>query len=232
MNCREAQRRIPGYFDGAINASDHVRLCEHLRSCGDCREELEQYRLLTSQLASLEAVTAPADLAVRIRINALERPSRWSGVNRLWSRTVLAFQNILEPLAVPATGGILTALVVFALVVESLVMGIPMGRPVPNDQPLNLVQPAELERLAPFSVSSIMDATDRGNSGGLMVEATLNAQGEVLYYKILSGPHSTAVQQQIDQIMMFSRFRPELNFGRPTSGGHVFLSFDQVRVRG
>jgi hypothetical protein len=232
MNCREAQQRIPGYFDGAINAADHVRLCEHLRSCGDCREELEQYRLLTSELANLEPVPAPADLAVRIRINALERPSRWSGLSRLWARALLTSQNILEPLAVPATGGILTALVVFALVVESLVMGIPMGKPVPNDQPLNLVQPAALEELAPFSVSSIMDATDRGNSGGLMVEATLNAEGEVLFYRIVSGPHSSAVQRQIDEIMLFSRFRPELNFGRPTSGGHVFLSFDQIRVRG
>jgi hypothetical protein len=232
MNCREAQQRIPGYFDGAINASDHVRLCEHLRACGSCRESLEEYRLLTSQLASLEPVPVPADLAVRIRVHALEHPSRWSGVHRLWSRTVLACQNILEPLAVPATGGILTALVVFALVVESLVMGIPMGRPVPNDQPLNLVQPAELEQLAPFPVSTIMDATDRGNAGGLMVEATVNANGEVLSYKIVSGPDTAAVQQQIDEILLFSRFRPEINFGRPTSGGHVFLSFDQVRVRG
>lgn len=232
MNCSEAQRRIPGYFDGAIKASEHVRLCDHLRGCADCREELEQYRLLTAQLASLEPVSVPAGLAIRIRVSALENPTRWSGARHLWSRTVLAFQNILEPLAVPATGGILAAVVIFALVVGSLVMGIPMGRPVPNDQPLNLVQPAELEQLAPFSVSNIMDATDRNNAGGLMVEATLNAQGQVLYYKILSGPHSTAVQQQIDEIMLFSRFRPELNFGRPTSGGHVFLSFDQVRVRG
>ncbi len=232
MNCREARRCIPGYFDGAINAADHVRLCEHLRACGDCREELEQYRLLTSHMASMEAVASPSDLAVRIRINALQRPSRWSGASRLWARTVLAFQNILEPLAVPATGGILTAVVVFALVVESLVMGIPMGRPVPNDQPLNLVQPAALEQLAPFPVSTIMDATDNGSSGGLVLEATLNAQGQVLYYKILSGPHSAAVQQQIDEILLFSRFRPQLSFGMPMSGGHVFLSFDQVRVRG
>jgi len=232
MNCQDAQRRIPGYFDGAINASDHVRLCEHLRRCGDCREELEQYRLLTWHLASLEPVKAPADLAVRIRINALERPSRWSAASRLWTRTVLAFQNIFEPLAVPATGGILTALVVFAFVVRSMVGGIPMGRPVPNDQPLNLVQPASLEQLAPFPETAIMDATDNGNAGGLVLEATLNAQGEVLYYKILSGPHTTAVQKQIDEILLFSRFRPQLNFGQPTSGGHVFLSFDQVRVRG
>ncbi|MDE3110262.1 MAG: zf-HC2 domain-containing protein [Acidobacteriota bacterium] len=232
MNCSEAQRRIPGYFDGVINAADHVRLCEHLRACGNCREELEYYRLLTAQLASLEPVATPADLAVRIRISALEHPSPWSGVYRLWSRAVLAFHNIWEPLAVPATGGILTALVIFALVVESLVMGIPMGRPVPNDQPLNLVQPAELEELAPFPVSTIMDATARGNSGGLTVEATVNASGQVLSYKILSGPHSEAVLQQIDQILLFSRFRPELSFGRPTSGGHVFLNFDQVRVRG
>jgi Putative zinc-finger len=232
MNCREAERRIPGYFDGAIDAGGHVRLCEHLRQCPNCREELEKYRVLTAHLANLEQVAAPPELALRIRMDALRRPSRWSGVERLWSRVVLTFQNILEPLAVPATGGILTALVVFGLVVESLVLGLPMGRPIPNDQPLNLVQPAALEELAPFPVSTIMDATDRSKSGGIMLEATLNAQGEVLFYKILSGPRSTAVERQIDEILLFSRFRPQMSFGRPMDGGHVFLSFDQVRVRG
>jgi hypothetical protein len=40
------------------------------------------------------------------------------------------------------------------------------------------------------------------------------------------------VQRELDQVLFFSRFRPQMSFGRPTSGGHVILSFSQIRVRG
>jgi hypothetical protein len=40
------------------------------------------------------------------------------------------------------------------------------------------------------------------------------------------------VQRQIDQLLMFSRFRPQLSFGRPMGGGRVLLSFSEVHVRG
>ncbi|HXJ16046.1 MAG TPA: anti-sigma factor [Candidatus Polarisedimenticolia bacterium] len=232
MNCHEAQRLLPGYLDGAIHAQQHVRLRGHLESCERCRQELERYRLLATQLASVEPIAAPADLALRIRVQASQGPTPWAGIARLWSRAVLISQNILEPLAVPATGGILTALVVFVLVVQSTLVGVPLRGSVPNDLPLNLVEPARLETLAPFPLPGIVDAAGQPTSGGLLLEATLNAQGEVLFYKILSGPDDATVQRQIDQLLLFSRFRPQLSFGRPMDGGHVLLSFSEVRVRG
>jgi hypothetical protein len=33
-------------------------------------------------------------------------------------------------------------------------------------------------------------------------------------------------------VVLFSRFRPQMNFGRPTSGGRVVLSFSRIRVHG
>jgi len=53
-----------------------------------------------------------------------------------------------------------------------------------------------------------------------------------VYYRILSGPNNRAVQHQIDELLLFSRFRPQLNFGRPMDGGRVLLSFSGVNVRG
>jgi len=232
MNCRQAQKQLPGYFDGASDVRNHARLRDHLDSCGPCSQELEHYRLLAMHLAYLQPVAAPADLALRIRMESSRGRSRWLGARRMWSRAVLISQNILRPLAVPATGGLLTALGVFVLVVQSLLVGVPLGHPVPNDQPLNLVQPAELESLAPFPVPNIVDAEGRPSYGGLLLEATLNSRGQVLYYKIVSGPDTTALQHQIDQVLLFSRFRPELSFGRPVDGGRVLLSFSEVRVRG
>ncbi len=231
MNCKQSQRVLPGYLDGAISAGERSRLREHLRSCADCRRELERYNFLATQLARVEPVAPPANLALQIRARASLELSLWDGLARLWSRATLAFQNIVEPLAVPAAGGVLTALAVVILFVHGMLVGVPITGVVQNDLPLNLIQPAELQSLAPFPVPGI-EGNGQSNSGPLLLEATLNAQGEVVYYKILSGPSDAAVQHQIDQLLLFSKFRPQLSFGRPTDGGRVLLSFSAVHVRG
>jgi hypothetical protein len=229
MNCGEAARYLPGYLDGTIQPRHRSGLREHLFCCGDCREQLDRYRQMAGYLANLEPVRPPRDLALRIRVQASQLNSDWVG--GWWARTRLGFKNIFEPLAVPATGGFLTALAVFVLVVQNILVGVPMGGVVPNDLPLNLVQPAKLESLAPFPIPGIM-TEGRADSDGLLLEATLDARGQVVRYKILSGPDDTAVQKQIDQVLLFSRFRPELSFGVPMAGGHVLLSFSEVHVHG
>jgi hypothetical protein len=67
---------------------------------------------------------------------------------------------------------------------------------------------------------------------GLLVDVSVNSRGQFEGYQILSGPVTAETRHQLDQILMFSSFRPMLSFGRPTSGGHVMLSFSAVRVRG
>jgi hypothetical protein len=64
------------------------------------------------------------------------------------------------------------------------------------------------------------------------VEATVNAQGEAVTYEILSGPDNPTIRRQLDLVLLFSRFRPQMSFGRFTSGGHVVLSFSDISVKG
>lgn len=232
MNCSDAQHGLPGYLDDSIPASERARLREHLQCCAECRRELKNYSLLAAHLAGVEPIRPPADLALSIQAQASRHRLPWATLTRAWNRLLLISQNILEPLAVPATGGVLTAVGVFLLVVQSMLGGMPAGGVYTNDLPLNFVQPAQLESLAPFPVSGIGGTNGRANSGALLLEATLDAQGGVVFYKILSGPNDAEVQRQIDQVLLFSRFRPQLGFGRPMGGGHVLLNFNQVHVRG
>lgn len=232
MNCIQAQRYLPGYLDGAIDTASQYGLREHLASCGGCRRQLERYRVLAVQLAKVETIAPPTDLAVRIRVQASRQQTLLGGANHWWSRAMVISRNIVEPLLVPATGGLLTALAVFVFLVHGMLVGVPMGRSVPNDLPLNLVQPAELESLAPFPLPSLLDESGHLSGSPLTLEATLNAEGEVIYYRILSGPNDSTVQHQIDELLLFSHFRPQLSFGRPMDGGRVVLSFSGVHVRG
>ena len=223
MNCQEAARHLPGYLDGAIEAQTQYRLREHLDSCYPCRRESEQYRLMSRALANLEPVAAPADLALKIRIRASKAPWKVT-LHRIRSRVSIIFDNILAPLAIPATGGVLTALCVFVLILQSMLVGVPMGGVVENDLPLNFVQPAYLESLGPIPAPTFED--------GLTLEATVNARGQEVDYRILSGPNDSVVTRQLDQMLLLSRFRPRLTNGLPTNGGHVVLNFHAIRVRG
>ena len=102
-------------------------------------------------------------------MRAVQSGAPWADFRRMWSRAAGTFENILKPLAVPATGGILTALVAFVLIVQNILVGVPMGGIVPNDLPLNLVQPARLESLAPFPVPGVVGSAAHSESGELLL---------------------------------------------------------------
>jgi hypothetical protein len=232
MTCRDTVRQLAGYLDGAISSAEHAHVREHLGGCSACRVQLEHYQRLATCLANVEPSAPPADLALRIRVGAAQTRTFAGNARRLWSRTVVSFENFFKPLAVPATGGVLTALVVFVLLVQNILVGVPLGGVVANDLPLNLVQPARLESLAPFPVPGVIAKEGHPTSGALLLEATLNAQGQVVSYRIISGPTDPAVGHQLDQLLLFSHFSPLVSFGLPRDGGRVLLSFSEVRVQG
>lgn len=231
MRCREVGRQLAGYLDGVIAVENHARVRAHLDECDACRNDLYRYQRLARVLADVKPAEPPINLAARIQEEAARVKVRLEISHPFWGRAMVFFENILEPLAVPATGGLLTTAFFFLFLAQSLFLGLPTGI-VANDLPTNLIQPARVESLAPFPVPAIVASNDYSHTGVLFVQATLNADGQVAGYTILLGPSTPEVRRQIDQILIFSRFRPELYFGRPMAGGQVYLSFSEVRVKG
>ena len=237
MECDKVKRLLPGYLDGALSvdagSGTHLMIGQHLELCGECREELRSYLALSSLMSRVERPAPPADLALRIRVAAAQRVSDNPWVHyasRARTRGQLILENILEPLALPATGGFTVALIVFVLVCQLLGLGSPL-RAGANDSPTNLLQPARLEALAPFPVTGMEES---GHSGphALLVETTVNAQGQAVTYEVIAGPDNPTIRRQLDLVLMFSRFRPQMSFGRFTSGGRVVLSFSDISVKG
>jgi hypothetical protein len=237
VNCEKVKRLLPGYLDDAMPSGalrdTHVSVGHHLETCVNCREELRAYQTMSSMMSSVQRPTPPADLALKIRVAAAQRLSDNNWVHymlRARTRAELVLKNILEPLAIPATGGFTVAFVIFVIVCQLLGLGSSL-RARSNDSPTNLLQPARLEALAPFPITGLEES---GHSGphALLVEATVNAQGEAVSYRILAGPDTDTVRRQLDLVLLFSRFRPQMSFGRFTAGGHVVLSFSDISIRG
>lgn len=240
MKCTRVRKNLAGYLDDAITGAAHVSeragIREHLEICEACREELQRFRKLSVLLSRVPKNDPPADLAIRIKVAAAQaqQSQDWpSRLQRMKDRAEILLDNVFRPLTLPATGGLFSAILVFALVFQMIVPGITV-RAVQNDVELNLMKPAELVSLSEYPQSWAPENEDLELSlpHGLLVDVTVDAQGHMTDYQILSGPSSLELRRQLDQMLLFSRFSPMLSFGRPTAGGHVVLSFSAVRVRG
>ncbi|MBZ5529052.1 MAG: zf-HC2 domain-containing protein [Acidobacteriia bacterium] len=236
MKCKKVRERLGGYLDGAVRSSERARLQQHLAICGECREELERYRKLSALLSRKTAVAPPADLAVRIRLAAAQEREAGDYRGRLrawWEHVEVLLENAFKPLAVPATGGLFSAMLVFVFILQLIMPGVTV-RAVQNDVPTSLLRPAELLSLSEYPIALGQDQGEEllALPHGLLVDVTVDEQGQMIGYRIISGPDDPALRRQLDQLLLFSRFRPMMSFGRPTAGGHVILSFSEVRVRG
>lgn len=237
MTCSKVQTKLAGYLDDAITvAQERALIREHLEDCGVCRAELQRYQKLSALLSQVPRSLPPADLSVRIRVAAAQAqptqdlPGR---MQRLRDRAELLLDNVFRPISLPATGGFFSAILVFMLVLQVITPGITV-QAVPNDVPLNILRPAELITLSdyPAAWAPEQHEVELSLPHGLLVDVTVDQHGQMVAYQILSGPKSVDLRRQLDQMLLFSRFRPMMSFGRPTSGGHVILSFSAIRVRG
>jgi hypothetical protein len=240
MKCPTVRANLAGYMDDAIDGAAQVRnrvqVREHLDGCAGCREELERFRKLSALLSRVPRSLPPVDLATRIRVAAAQSPDRqdapstWS---RMRDRAEILLDNVFRPITLPATGGFVSAILVFVVVLQLIVPGITV-RAVQNDVPLNILRPAELVTLSDYPQAWAPEQHDSELAlpHGLLLDVTVDAHGGMAGYQIISGPHSVDLRHQLDQMLLFSRFRPMMSFGRPTAGGHVILSFSAVHVRG
>lgn len=240
MRCTTVRSKLAGYLDDVVESpsrtSERSQMREHLDSCAYCREELQNYRKLAVLLSRSPRALPPSDLAVRIKVAVAQAQqtqdwrSRWQ---RFRDRSEILLDNVLRPVTLPATGGILSAILVFAFVLQLIAPGITV-QAIPNDVPLNLMQPAELVTLSdsPGNWAPENHATELALPHGLLLDVTVDAQGQMIDYQILAGPKTQEMQHQLNQMLLFSRFNPMTSFGRKISGGHVILSFSAVRVRG
>jgi hypothetical protein len=243
LRCSAVRYWLPGYLDGALpdgrrGTRLRVRMASHLDRCAGCRAELKGYQALSRIMMGAEVESPSQDLPVAIRV-AVERAretSRFGALVRSWQhRFELLLDHVIEPLLVPASGGALVALLVFAFVFPNLGGGLLPLRGAAADLPISLMQPARLQTLAGFPMPALPilnDLSGRSDSQGLLLEATVNADGQAVNYRIIGAPLDAGTQRALDHVVLFSRFRPQLNFGRPASSGRVVLGFSQIFVRG
>lgn len=223
IRCAEVAECLSPYLDGAVTGTEMHRLREHLAQCSACAGEYESLRQTQRLLAGMPRVSQPADLGLKLRLAisreaAIARRGRYEGLR-------VRLEDRLQAFMVPATAGLVCAVLIFGLVTTILAMP---GQLQANNQdvPLVLNTGPELQQSI-FSTSlSSMDADS------LVIEAYVDRNGRIQDYKILSD--SSASQQllpEVKRMLIFTTFRPAMSMGHPISSRAV-LSFSKISVRG
>ncbi|MEO8594784.1 MAG: zf-HC2 domain-containing protein [Candidatus Solibacter sp.] len=222
MSCEYVQERISLLLDAKLQSGEREHVLAHLETCGKCGSKFESMQYMRDRLRNLARTRMPSPLVTQLRVIAshecARRGARKSLSTRLahWATaTRLAFDNLMRPFAVPVTGGVTSAFVMFSLLVPSL----SFPHPTTNDPPLeNLISPV------PFGdPDGELDGTTHGvleSAGALIygneVSLTLliDERGRVQDFYLSGGK----LTDEMKSVILLSRFTPATVNGQPTWG--------------
>lgn len=224
MKCTKVQSLLSQHLDGALDTAQILKMDEHLGSCAMCQSEFASLRQAKTILASVGRKAAPPDLALRVRL-AVSREAAQVRVSP-FAFLRFRFENGFNAFMVPATAGLLSAIVFFGLLIGFF--AVPSNN---NDVPVSTVfyTPPELA-ISPFGLT---DGIAASPADSVVLEAYIGPNGRVEDYKVLSSPNGNYadVDPRIKNMLIFTIFRPATSYGRPTAGKAI-LSFSQINVKG
>jgi len=119
MICWSVQRQSTDYVDGRLRLSERAKIEAHLRQCQTCDYEIDQIRAVRSSLSSLADVAVPSSLSTRLRVMASQErqlvlETQGSRLRRAWRNWKFRIDQMMRPVTIPATGGVLSSMVLFA----------------------------------------------------------------------------------------------------------------------
>ena len=225
MSCEHVQELISTFLDGQVPGGETEKLLAHVKSCRECSASLATQQNLRSALRKLDHVPVPAALTANLRVIAShERARRLSHASiasraaYLYGRAKLTFDNMMRPLALPFAGGLLSAMVIFGMLVPTLTF-----QHVFADELLFTYPDGEVVELGANGPSIPHDTRavpriERGDAStpenANVVELVIDENGKVFDWSLASGQLTPALKD----IIMFSTFRPATLMGVPTSG--------------
>jgi anti-sigma factor RsiW len=218
MNCTETRTLFSSHLDGALDGAANQSVTEHLRECRACAQHHAALVKTQSLVMALGRKPAPPELALKIRV-ALSQ-ERSMSFRRQLQGFVVRTENAFNAFMLPASAGLVTAIVMFGLFVGFFVQAPIVS--AANDVPTSLYLPPRLAS-APFA--------DNITGGPVVIEALVDASGRMESYRIIAGEDSDEIRRQLDRSLLFTQFQPAMAFGSPTSG-RVVISFSNVNVRG
>ncbi len=155
INCNQAKDSSSAYVDDRLRSVERSRVASHLVQCESCTSYFEQVNSIRSALRELSKPAIPKHLQTNLRVLASKQQAellqtRGSRFRAFYERWKFELNQLMRPVALPATGGLLSSMLLFGVFV--LMMGSTV-RVTSYDIPLTSVSGAE-PNLVPVELRS------------------------------------------------------------------------------
>jgi hypothetical protein len=223
MECWTVQRVVSAYLDDAVSEAERSEVRQHLSSCQLCARESEKYSDLRAALRSLPQRTPPPDLTVRLRVVDSKARMEAAGGESRWIRwrdwLQLSASNLMRPVALPAIGGLCSAVFLFSSLVPTFQSAFDVTSL--GDVPTMLATEPMLKSTAPIAFGE----------GDAMVDLRLDDHGRIIDYSIVNAPgqQNEQIRRSIENSLLFTEFWPATTFGRGVAGT-IRISFRSSRI--
>ena len=221
MSCDRVQETASRLLDRQLPNGDREDVLAHLGKCRECAAHFESIENLRGELRSLAAPKMPPSsgklrvLASHERARQLTRVSIPARVEHWMGRAQLWFDNLMRPVALPIAGGLVSALVLFSMLVPNLSFAHNFSDQSFFTHPVGLVVEQVGSVVKPMgSLFRIEPADGEIPSEGNVVLLTIDATGRVSDYSVAHGK----LTPDLKNIIMFSQFLPATVLGLPTTG--------------
>jgi anti-sigma factor RsiW len=229
MKCQAVDRRVSAYLDGLLSAEERRHIEAHLDGCPACALQTQQLAQLRTRLRALPARTPPPHLTTRLRVLASReraqvaiRASHGALIRHWLEHTSLIAHNLMRPLALPFAGGLVSALVLFSMLVPQF----PGRTVVSDDVPTMLTTEATVKSAMSYGLGD----------DDIVVDVLVDESGRMLDYWVPDGQGwagDPQLRQSIEKTLVCTQFTPATMFGQPASGKlRITLRRSHVEVKG
>jgi hypothetical protein len=185
-------------------------------------QRLENRRLnddaLGLVLRGLPRLAPGAELQSSLRVLASREQRRASGgAIAFVDRARLFSQNLMRPLALPAAGGVFSAIVLFSIISFAPAYTVTASTGLDVE-----IAPSPRGRATVLNSDVVVTPAPIFVSGAdnVIVDVFVNGQGGMVDYAIVSGnaTKDEALQRRIGQVLLLTKFYPATTLGTPHEG--------------
>jgi hypothetical protein len=235
MSCEYVQERISPLLDHQVAPEERETVLAHMASCRACSAHYDSMQNLRSALLIMDAPPMPASLHQKLRVLAsheqTRRVSRLTMAARMnhWNQRLhLAFDNIMRPFGLPVASGLLSAVLLFALLAPSL----SFARRGSDYGPTGFSTTPQLDSMVGGvpDIPQIEEPDSFGSNYETVLELKISPEGKVWDWTVVQGSQDLTLD--LKEMILFSRFTPATAFGRPTWGTVHILYKHAYFIRG
>ena len=203
-------------------------------------------------LRNLSRLSPPAGLRTSLQVIASRErqrrlaqmnPASFSNVLSWRTRGSLFFDNVVRAFAVPAAGGVFSAVLLF---VGFVVPAFPLRGLAGTDVPTTLSTETSLISMGAFGPVDLLTdgaaggaaagaaagANDDSGNSDVVVDVSVDDQGRMMDYVVVAGVGAlahTEIRRRLENALLVSKFAPATTFGQPMSS-KVRLWFRSIRI--